>query len=538
MKKRIKEVLVASGILFSLTTTAQSLQEGLRALDFDKYEAARNIFESLTQLDNKNGDNWYYLGQAYMNLYKEDSAKWAYEKGAQRAPTNPSNFIGMGELLMAENKINEAKAMFKKGLDIKRSRDGLVSDSRALGMVAAALVNTENKITDEALGYIQSALELSPRDYDVLITAGDVYLEMNNGGQAASHYERAESVNPKRAKAYTRVASIWLRVKNVESTLADLNKALAIDSNYAPALKLMSELYYKAKMYEKAKYYYSKYLQNSEVSLANQQRFARILFNGKEYEDALELTADLLKQNNVDIYMYRVAGYSYFEVGESKKDTSYYRKGIAALNKFITTINPTKIISNDYEYLSKLYSRLPGNDSITVYYIEKAIETAPEKNELNREAGQIYIRIKKFDKAINSFESYLSKASRTTLVDYQLMGIAAYYGKAYTKSDSAYAKIIEQKADYADGYYWRGVNNAALDPDFKTPVAKDFFEKYVSMAETDATKNKQKLVSAYTSLGFYYIKNDKNTIAKEYFNKILKLEPENKTAKDILKQLK
>lgn len=536
MNRTIK--LLVAGSLMSMAAQAQTLQDGLRALDFDKYESARNIFDQLTKTDSKNGDNWYYLGQSYFNLYKEDSAKWAYEQGTLAATSNPVNYIGLGELLMAENKKEEAKALFKKALDFSRGRDGIVTDAKALRLVASALVSTDNKVTDEALIQIKNALEIAPRDYDVLVTAGDVYLEMNNGGEAASNYERAEAVDPKNPKAYSRAAGIWLRVKNAESTLTDLNKALAIDSNYAPALKLMSELYYKSKKYDKAKYYYAKYLQNSESSLANRQRFARILFNGKEYEDALSLITDILKQKNADVYMYRIAGYAYYEVGDAKKDTSMFRPGIAALNTFISTINPSKIISGDYEYLSKLYSRLSGFDSLAIYNIEKAIELAPEKIELNKEAGQIYNRIKRFDKSVVCFETYISKASKVTLVDYQLLGLAAYYGKQFAKSDSAFAKIIEQKPDYADGYYWRGINNASLDPDFKTTVAKEFFEKYISMAEGDPVKNKRNLVSSYNTLGFYYIKNDNNAKAKEYFNKTNSIDAGNKTATDILKQLK
>ncbi len=530
--------MLIAGSLMSIAAQAQTLQDGLRALDFDKYESARNIFDQLTKSEPKNGDNWYYLGQSYLNLYKEDSAKWAYDQGTAQAATNPANYIGLGELMMMENKKEDAKALFKKALDFSRGRDGVVTDTRALRMVASALVNTDNKVTDEALVHIKNALELAPRDYEVLVSAGDVYLEMNNGGEAASHYERAETVDPKNPKAFTKAAGIWIRVKNAESTLNDLNKALAIDSNYAPALKLMSELYYKSKKYDKAKYYYTKYLQNSESSLANRQRFARILFNGKEYEDALNLITDILKQKNADVYMYRLAGYSYYEVGDAKKDTSLFRPGAAALNTFIATINPSKLISSDYEYLSKLYSRIPGNDSLAIYNIGKAMELAPEKIELNKEAGQIYNRIKRFDKSVVCFETYISKATKVTLVDYQLLGLAAYYGKQFAKSDSAFAKIIEQKPDYADGYYWRGINNASLDQEFKTTVAKEFLEKYINLAEGDPVKNKKNLSSAYNTLGFYYIKNDNNAKAKEFFNKTISIDAANKTAADILKQLK
>lgn len=537
MNKLMLKTLVA-GCTIAFGTQAQNMQDGLRALDFDRYEGARNIFTQLTQSEPTNGENWYYLGQAYLNLFKEDSARWAYNKGIEQAPQQAANYVGLGELAMAGNKKDEARQFFNKALGLSRGKDGLVKDPKALRLVASALVNTENKITDEALNHIKSALELAPKDYDVLISAGDVYLEMNNGGEAASQYERAEAVAPQNPKAFTRVAAIWLRVRNAEQTFTDLTKALAIDSNYAPALKLMSELYYKSKKYDKAKYYYSKYLQNSEASLANRQRFARILFNSQEYEDALPQILDILKSGNDDVYMYRLAGYSYYEVGEAKKDSTMYRPGAEAMETFLAKIDPAKVLPTDYEYLGKLYSRIAGKDSLTIYYISKAIELAPEKVELNKEAGQIFNRLRKFDQSIYYFETYIAKAPKVSLVDYQLLGLAAYYGKQHAKSDSAFARILELKPDYADGYYWRGINQAALDPEFKGVAARDLFEKYIGMAEGDPVKNKKNLISSYNTLAVYYIKNDNNNKAKELLNKTIALDANNKSAKDLLKQLK
>ena len=390
----LKAILISSVIVTTLQ--AQTLQEGLKALDFDKYESARGIFTQLTLKEPANGENWYYLGQSYLNLFKEDSAEWAYNEGVKLAPKTAANYVGLGELLIANKKVEEAKTQFNKALSFSRGRDGMIKDAKTLRLVASALVSTENKVVDEALNHIKNALEIAPQDYDVLIAAGDVYLEMNKGGDAATQYERAEVVDPKNPKAFTRVAAIWLRVRNSEQTLTDLNKALAIDPNYAPALKLMSELYYKSKKYQLAKDYYAKYLNNSEPSLANQKRFAKILFNSKEFEDALPKILDVIKLEDSDVYMHRMAGYSYFEVGELKKDTSMYRPGVAELELFLSKIATDKMLASDFEYLGKLYSRIPSKDSLAVINMSKAIEMAPDKIELLKEAGMVYNKIKRF----------------------------------------------------------------------------------------------------------------------------------------------
>ena len=47
-----KFILIAASVICSfIGAGAQSLQEGLRAIDFEKYEAARNIFKKLVQTE-------------------------------------------------------------------------------------------------------------------------------------------------------------------------------------------------------------------------------------------------------------------------------------------------------------------------------------------------------------------------------------------------------------------------------------------------------------------------------------------------------
>lgn len=525
-------------IVSSATTFAQTLTEGLQALDFEQFEKARTIFTTLTQQEPTKGIYYYYLGQAQFNLYKNAEAGAAYNAGILADPTNPMNYAGLGELALNDEKVDEAKVYFAKALSFSKTKDGRYKDINALRVVAEAMVSTETKLIDEAVKLIDAALELDKKNYDVLITAGDVYLEKNDGGKAATLYENAISLQKNNPKAYTRVSNIWLRVKNADATKTELDRALAIDSNYAPALKNLAEFYSQSKQYAKAKETYQKYLKNSEPSNANKARYARILFRSKDYAEALLIINELQLTDKSDLYLFRLSGYSYYEVGNETKDTSKFQPGVNALEYFMANIDAKKILSNDYEYLGKLYSRIKGKDSLAIINIDKALAMDPNKIELLKEAGMIYNKLKRFDQSISYFEKYIAATPKVQLVDYQLLGLAAYYGKQHAKSDSAFAKILELKPDYADGYYWRGANAAALDPEFKQTIAKDYWEKYISLTEATPEKYKKNILTTYYNLAIYYIKNDNNNKAKEYCNKALLLDPENKNAKELLKQIK
>ncbi len=535
MRKLTTLLLMAAS---TFAVYAQTLTEGLQALDFDQYEKARTIFTALTKQEPTNGAYFYYLGQAQWRLYKPAEAKAAYEAGVAAQPTNPMNYAGLGSLLLDEEKVAEAKVQFDKALSFGKAKDGSYKDVNALRVVAEAMVAAETKLPDDAVKLIENAIELDRKNYDVWVTAGDVYLEKNEGGKAATAYENAIALQKGNPKAYTRVSNIWLRVKNAEATKTELDRALAINPNYAPALKNLAEFYSLSKQYAKAKETYQKYLDNSEPSNANKARFARILFRNKEYAEVIFIITDLHKTDSSDIYLYRLVGYSYYEAGIENKDTTKYQPGINALEYFMANIDRSKILSNDYEYLGKLYSKVKGKDSLAVMNIAKAIEMDPSKIELYKEAATIYNNIRKYDMAVTALENYIAKAPKTTAADYFLLGRAAIFSKQYGKADSAMAKVNELKPDYAEAYYYRGNAVASMDPDFKTPAAKDFWEKYVSLTEATPDKYKKNLITTYGYLAGYYIQKDNNAKAKEYYNKVLALDPENKEAKERIKLLK
>lgn len=539
IKKMMKHTALAGTLaLMGWSVNAQTLEDGIRALDFDKYESARNIFTKLVAAEPVKGVNYFYLGQAYWKLFKADSAALTYNKGIQVDPSNYMNYVGVGELLLDDNKVTEARAFFDKALSFSKGKDGRVKDAAALRLVAEGMVAPEeNKLINEAETYINQALELDKKNYDAQVTAGDVFLEKNDGGASASSYERAIDINPNNPKAYTKIANIWLRVKNAEATYSALERALKIDANYAPALKNLAEYYYQTRQFAKAKETYMKYLENSEPSIANKKRFARILFRSKEYEEALVQITDILKVDQSDIFLYRLSGYCAYEVGEAKKDTSKYRPGAADLEIFISKVDPKKIISDDYEHLGKLYSKVPGKDSLAGLYINKAIELDNTKTELLIDAAQIFTRTKNYSEAIRFYDLYFAKTTKNDLLNMVKFGIVCMNYKQLPKADSIFSKVIELKPDYADSYYYKGNIHSQLDQDLKTTTAKENYEKYISFTESTPDKYKAKLINAYAFIRYYSIQKDDTVNSKAYNEKILALDPTNKEALEIQKGL-
>jgi tetratricopeptide (TPR) repeat protein len=545
MKKRVLSFVC--GLFVLVSAQAQNLAQGLRDIDFEKYEASRTVFTKLVKDDAANGDYWYYLGQTYVNLLNLDSAAICYNQGIKVAPANPSNYAGLGELeLLAENK-DKAKVHFEKALSFSKSRSGIIGDIRALTVVASSMVNNSSiKLLDEAEELIKMGYEQDKKNYDLLVAGGDVYLERNDGGNAATFYERAISVDPKNPKAYTRVSGIWIRVKNYEQAQIDLNRAFEKDPNYAPAWKNQAELYYAQRKFAQAKEAYATYLSNSEPSIPNQIRFARILYLSGAYDEALITIDEIQKKDKETLLLYRFRAFSISEIVETKADVELAKSGLGSLEFYFSKQEAKRITATDYEYLGKLQAKAGGKDSLAVLNLKKAMELNPYNVDNYTNLAKLYNKLKQFDSAVVAYESYMAKAKKVNAADYFLYGKALYYAKQYNKADSAFTKVNELKPDYPDAYLWRGNCNSAMDPDFESDFAKVHYDKYIQLLTADAekfettlkAKNKSGLINAYGYLGFYFLNKDKKVEAKEYYKKVIELDPNNVKAKTVLSEMK
>lgn len=539
-------ILFANILLASFIVNAQSFKEGLRALDQEKYEQARNIFKSIIQNEQANGEAYYYLGQTYTNLFKPDSAFISYNLGIAAAPKTPQLYAGLGELLLEDSKTAEAQAQFDKALALCKDKYGEFNNAKGLVAIASGMMAGENKMLSQASALMEEAYKTTKDDYDVLTTAGDVYLEMADGSKAATFYNRATVLDPNRPKAFAKIALIWIRVKNLQVAKEALDTAFAKDPNYATAFKNQAEFYSVQRKFVLAKESYKNYLKNSEVSSANQMRFAIILFRAKEYAEALlniEEAKNSDKTNN--IYLNRLYAYASYEASNLKNDQEGFKKGLVALETLMSKIAPEKITENDYEYLGKLQSKIPGKDSLALVNLNKSLSMNANKTEIKIEIAKIYDKQKKYELAAITFEEYLNTAKKITVTDNYTMGKYYVNAKMYEKADTAFLKVNNALPTYGDAWFQRAVVNASIDSLWKKTIAKELFEKYIEISTADTVKFNQfraslskNIAIAYDYLGSYYYQKDMLTDCKAMYKKALEYNPNNQNAINVLKSLK
>ncbi len=532
MNKQMKKIAIGIFAVFCTVTIvkAQTALEGIRAIEVEQFENAKKIFSSLIASNPSDANNYFYYGRAYYGQDKIDSAKFYFEKGLTVNPNSALNLVGLGSISFDTGNDAEAKANFEKAVALTMAKD-----YQTLKYIGKAYAELGKKNYNEALNYLNRAKTLEPKNPEIYVNIGDVYMEQSNGSDAVKYYNEALKIDPNYVNAHVRTGKLYTRALNYQEAKTAFEKAISIDPNYPPIYREYGELELSAKKYENAVENYKKYMDLTDKSTNSQLRYARFLYVGKQYQESADLIKQIIPKDSSDYIIYRLLGYSSYEI----KD---YKTGLNAMNKFFA-MNPRKILGTDYSYLGKLQVK-NKLDSLGMMNILKAIEMDTTTKDLYGDLADAYFSQKKYKLAAEAYEKKI-EGGKPGPVDFFYVGRAYYFGLEFVKSDSAFSKLIQQKSDFATAWLYRARNNYRIDDiDGKSDgLAKPFYEKYIELTladpKFDIKKSSKDLIESYKYLGDYYftVASDKIS-SKMYWQKVLEIDPNDKQAKDVLAGLK
>jgi len=544
-----KITLLSASIVLAGSSFAQTLQDAITKTDNERYAAAAVDFRSLITKDANKGENYFYFGENFFKDGNLDSANYYYQKGSEVNATYPLNHVGLGKVLWSKTKSQEAQAAFFKAATL-----GANKNTEVMRKTAEIYITSENKNIDAAINLLNAAIKIEPKNPDNYILMGDALLEKNptDGGPAIKQYNKATELNPKSPKGVLRSGKLYQRGRNYQLALDLYKQAETIDPNYAPAYREKAELYHMAGQNAKAIESYKKYLELNNSDEAR-ERYASFLFTNKQYADAITEIEALQKDGNTNMYLDRILGYSYAELG-NKTDKDAYTKGLTSINKFFEKAGANfKYVATDYKYKGILLAKT-GQDSIGVTNIEKAIQMDEKlEKELVSLIATTWMGAKKYLKVITTYERKMAgDPNNLTIQDWYDYGRAYYYDAGakqrekkdvdaaaqFVKADSCFSKLCQLKTDYPMGYFWRGRVNAQLDAKDEKYLSKPHYEKALSLVKPEEKMTyKSNIVEANLYLGSHYAfsKEKDLTKAKEYFKIVLELDPTNKAANDFFK---
>lgn len=565
MNIRFKSWLVAfaaSAFVYG-QTSAQDVATGLKQLDGNQACLAKETFEKLAAAT-PSADNQFYLGYYYLRTKQPDLAKAAFEKGLAADPKSKDNLnkVGMGAVALAQGDRTGAQTIFAEVLKATKNKNvGILQriSEAYTGYVVIDSMKPIYKTTDPAqsiaLADIAIALMLKggEKNQEVYMSKGDAFFIKGEAGPAVSAYEDAINVTPSLGKAFAKVAKIYWGGRNYDLAQTNFKKAIEVDPDYAPANKEYAELYFYVRQYKPASRYMDAYVEKIGTCASDDEvlRSAQFNFVAEEFSKVNAKITKVMSSGRTSDVLYRMQGWAAYKENQ-------YEKAIENLNKFLQQA-PQKAIDNDYRYLGNAMLRIsPADTAAAIANLEKAAEMDTIDNGY-KEIAAFYNAAKDYEKAITYYQKVIAREKTPSLQDYVNLSLPLYNvanrtfasgpdslalrekkRNYFLAADSLYMKMIERKPDYlyahgqrAKANYFAYTREEAMTNGIAIPLMENYIKLASAVPMEDAIKANFKLF--YQVLGAYSVITLKDEAkAKEWFTKLLEIDPANKVANDFL----
>lgn len=519
-----KQILASAFIGLALSTNAQSLEEGIKMLQYERYSSAEKIFAPLAA---GNARANYYLGLAQLGNENIEAAKATFAKH----PDDAANIAGMARVLYAEDKTTEATAKALEAASKAKKKDVEPYE------FAAQALASEGGNPKLAVEYFTKALEKDPANLRLKLGFGDASQQLEDGGgKAMSSYENIIAKDPKNSIAYSRIGKLWYQARRYDSALVNYNRAKEADPNNPLPYRDLANAYFNVGKYEIAKQNSDEYLKLSDKTNEDKIQHANLLFLAKYYPEAIKEMQALIDAGVEKPYMYRIIGYSQSEIGDSAN-------ALKNMDLFFAKQNPKKVLPSDYMYYGKILSQNGRVDEADTYY-KKAVaaDSSKNKKDIYHKIAEIFIAKKTSDAYAKAGEWYgMAVADNPDAgpLDYFNWGLYSYYGKNYDVAAKAFATMRSKYPEQPSAVYWQARVAAAVDNEAKAGDALPFFNDWLNIPDTkDYSKKPADLMKAYQYIALYYYNKGDKAQTKNYIDKITVLDPNDAFVKQLKAALK
>ncbi|MEI7474855.1 MAG: tetratricopeptide repeat protein [bacterium] len=196
----------------------------LNSLNNSDFNNAIDYFRKMIELDSDNFMPYFYLGNTYNQLNKNNEAIEFYLKAIELNPTLGSIHTNIAITYVKENKFKQAIEHYKKSIEFNPY------NADTFMYLGVAQQSTEE--FDESIESIKKALELDPNHYESYIQIANTYELKEDYETAIVYYEKAINLNPDNIAAYNNLGVVYFKLEEYDLAILNYKKSLEINPDY------------------------------------------------------------------------------------------------------------------------------------------------------------------------------------------------------------------------------------------------------------------------------------------------------------------
>jgi len=534
--KKVTLLLVAAVVAVSVSV-GQSLSDGIKMLNSQfKVKSTREVFKKLYDANSKDPQTVYWYGQSLIAGFDVkpadiQAAKAVYQKALTDGVNDAWIWVGLGHIEILENgDLNSAKQKFEQAITATTETKGKnkgKANPNILDAIGRANADGSSKQGDPNYGIekLKQAAALDATNADIDINMGISYLKLGGeyGGEAQKAFESAFRKDSKNALALYRIGRIYISQNNPEYINQYFGDAIKADPSFPDTYLSLFE-YYKLRDVNKAKENLDKFIANADKDPLNDLLLADYLFRAGKYNESLAKTKEIeaATAGNPIPRLNMLYALDYDRLGDSLQAKSY-------LEKFFASAPATEVKPDDYDFAVRIFSKFPGNEMVTISYLEKAIAadtSKPNKVIYINKAAEVLGNAKMYGEQVKWLIKAADLKGTWGEIDYYKVTSTAYLAKDYAQTISLSDKYIAAFPDKPQGYSFKVRSAKALDTTASPGIAIAAIDQQNEFLMKDLEKNKKEIFrNLYYEVVYYGEKTKDYAKGMEVCDKMLALYP-------------
>lgn len=489
----------------NIMAQAPQVVKAQQLLSQDKPQAAIVELRQAVTVNPKNYEAWLLLGEAYLRVNNADSALFAGRQARDLDGKNPAGYVITSRAEQAKKDFKAAYASIRSGLkSSKGNNSGL--------LVQQGLLHMAMDSSQQAMISFSQAKEADPKNAKAYEGLGDAYMKMGSPGMAIMQMETYIKYDSSDAELMEKLANTLKKERRYTEAARWYNRVVGLDTAKSAPLFEMGELYFKGKQYVNASRAFQVYTRRFPSDDAGWKYYMEALYLSRQYRDALTAAERVHMKEPNSPQVVQVIAHSNFE-------TKQYDMAIASYQQ-LARLDTLSL--DDKKRFGKAYIQVK-QDSLAAPLLMEVITKDTSQYDLNSDLGGLYMRMRKWELATAAFERRFKREPNHS-ASYVNYGLSAMALGRFDSARVALRKVIALRTDYLPGHLYLARCLSAMD---SSANAIREFETVIKLADTAVVRYKNELAESHGRIGVTYLIDKKYPQALEALNASIKHKNDN-----------
>jgi len=501
--KKIAALLTLCCVIIPTAVFAQAeLERGRDLLNQGKTKEAIAALRPFVESNPRSADAWLLLGEAYFKVSNLDSAKLAGDKAISLDESNVNAYLLVAKAAKGQKDITGAYNALKSGLAEKKN------DIKLLTQLGFLLLEADS--VDQAIIALSKAKEADPNSAVVYKGLGDAYSRQGVVPFAITQYEKSIELDSTRADVHNSLAKLYYKERRYNDAARELKRVAMIDTTNPQALRELVRMYMvsRPKLYTDALEVLKLYIQRFPNADDMWPAYAEALYYTGQYAEAIKAAQRALKKDpkNGDVLRF---------LASSQSRLKQYKESVSSYST-LRSIDTLKL--GDLIELAEDYSELKM-DTLTLQTYQEIVKIKPDLKAVYINMGTIYMSWKRWESASVMFQKAftLDSTHYSAFVNY---GLCEMVLGQFDSARVTFRYVTSRLPEYAPAHMYLAQSLVSVD---SLAEARKEYETWIKLIpQNEEAKNKRELGEAYRNIGASYLKEKRYPQAIENLNKALK----------------